>query len=168
MRCMRRGVLWQHVPMPGQSRPRRLYSKRSRLGFTGIPWRACADVCSNATEQTFALPGSPTPGTRPWIAFGSVEQERLLNYVSRNSISWETIGTQLVQVILVRDHALEGIRNLCKGCASHMFEMRLMQWWIWYQEHEHIADDRVNCWYGHTCRTQTHNRGHAARYVNSP
>lgn len=97
-----------------------------------------------------------------------MEQERLLNYVSRNNISWETIGAQLVQVILGPDHALEGVRNLCKGCASTMFEASLMRWWIWYQEHEHIADDRVNCWYGYTCRTQTHNRSHAARYVPDP
>ena len=171
VRCVLRGVLRQHVPMPGQGRPRGLCSKRSRSDFAGVlsvPVGARADVCSNAIDQTFSLPGSPTPGTRQWISFGSVEQERLLNYVSRNNISWETIGAQVVQVILGPNRALEGVRNLCKGCASTMFEASLMRWWIWYQEHEHIADDRVNCWYGYTCRTQTHNRIHAARYVPDP
>lgn len=89
----------------------------------------------------------------------------MLKYIAEAGLSWEAIGQQLVTNILLPEGAVRSGQNICKGCASGHFETSLMKWWIWYQEEFRVESERENCWYGYTCRTQTHRPDHAARYV---
>jgi hypothetical protein len=103
------------------------------------------------------------PAQRQWLWFNRIEQERLVKHVSDNGMNWETVGAQVVEHVLVPGNYLDGVENLCKACASSLFETNLMKWWIWYQETSPIEDKRMKCWYGFECRTQYSNPYHAER-----
>ncbi|KAF8247605.1 hypothetical protein K440DRAFT_295769 [Wilcoxina mikolae CBS 423.85] len=155
------------------------------IGWKPYQCDICTDVCcgsmfgcpekapgetrgyiASVEDQTFgpSNDGITAPTDRRWRLFNRIEQERLVKYVSGNGMSWEkTVGEQVVRQILIPGNHLLGVQNLCKACASNLFETNLMKWWIWYQENSQIEDERVKCWYGYQCRTQNHNSDHAKR-----
>ncbi|KAI5850045.1 hypothetical protein BZA05DRAFT_400727 [Tricharina praecox] len=135
----------------------------------------CSDIscgamftCINETSYITAVPDQrffSVSDDRSWPFFNAVEKARLqdLRETHPEELSWEEIGKMIVDHILIPSNELRREQTLCRGCARNIFEGALMRWWIWYQKQHGIKDDRVKCWYGFQCRTQTHSRSHAER-----
>jgi len=96
------------------------------------------------------------------LAFSVTEQALLREQIDDSGFTYKVL---LQEIHSVRTSAFDGWDEqdwLCLGCINEIIQSHLHLWLLERKKNsgKQILED---CWYGYSCRTQTHSMHHAAR-----